>query len=194
VLPEGGTLFHAKNGSHYEAMAAQHAVSWYKSIRKQIDVPNGSLWLVTGCMKSKSWGIAAFSRPDDLCFIPSWWSNGYYWQPAKPEVARGGPTSKDLPKGLTNQCTFIQGYRIMLREDVHDSNFKPRIGVPSEEGRTSNVIREQLHQTLNPGIHNQSSMDPSSGQSVQGSSYMKSDTEFEVCLWQSGSYLSSADY
>ncbi len=95
-------------------------------------------------------------------------------------------------KGLTNQCTFIQGYRIMLREDVHDSNFKPRIGVPSEEGRTSNVIREQ-HQTLNPGIHNQSSMNPC-GQSVQGSSYMKSDTEFEVCLWQSGSYLSSADY
>jgi len=47
-----GILFYAKNKKSYEKLAAIHAESWYKSIMEQRDVPNGALFLVTGCMKS----------------------------------------------------------------------------------------------------------------------------------------------
>ena len=104
ALPEGGILLYAKNSKSYKKLAAIHAESWYKSVMEQRDVPNGGLWLVTGCMKSKSWGITTFSEPSKpgnvLQFTSSMLKHSkYYWKPENPNASKVGPVSKDIQIG-----------------------------------------------------------------------------------------------
>jgi hypothetical protein len=160
VLPEGGIFFHARDKRHYRKLAAQQAESWYKHIMAQRDAPNGALCLVTGCLKTKKWGITTFDQPSeahDVIFTSKFLSpDEYYWKPAIPNVTKIGPVSGDISRELWNQCTFICGYRIMLRQDVYKeleetvgvladeeeatSNQQPKWPVPTTHGHSSKLV------------------------------------------------------
>ncbi|KAJ7686067.1 hypothetical protein B0H17DRAFT_907284, partial [Mycena rosella] len=62
ALPHGSQLTKLENLEHMRRYASEHAESWYKYINgaRGRGLANGSLYLVTGCEKSRSWGMAAF--------------------------------------------------------------------------------------------------------------------------------------
>ncbi|KAJ7826201.1 hypothetical protein B0H14DRAFT_2368296, partial [Mycena olivaceomarginata] len=62
ALPCGAQLKKLENLETVRAYAATHAASWYKHIKgaRGRELDNGSLYLVTGCEKAESWGMASF--------------------------------------------------------------------------------------------------------------------------------------
>lgn len=108
-----------------------NAMSWYKFINRTLgrEAPNGSLYVATGCDKSAAWGIATMgeassSQTFSLQFTAvkasigasyscSWSSSG------------GAVTRSSAPSdfGLDtvqpqNQCLFVRGFKIMVREGI----------------------------------------------------------------------------
>lgn len=174
-------------------LAACHAESWYKYIikEKQWDVENGALFLVTGCMKSKQWGITTFDEHSLEgsgalhLSSPFWRQDNYKWRPVIPNVTKTGPTSKDIPKDSLNQCTFIRGYRIMLRDLVY-KRLQPTTCVPSDAGSSSEATRVQQPLSTLSNTQDHSSGHACQGQGAQSFSYMarcttSSTMEYEVC-------------
>ncbi|KAF9039418.1 hypothetical protein BDZ89DRAFT_1060862 [Hymenopellis radicata] len=75
MLPDGATRYDAMNEKLYERYAEKYAESW----REYVDdlghhLPNGSLYLVTGCDKAPTWGLAfsAFSVGAGFTYRTSW--------------------------------------------------------------------------------------------------------------------------
>jgi hypothetical protein len=104
------------------------------------DAPNGSLYLVTSCIKCTHWGIAVFDRPSasqdylqfvenealattdqNLCSKYDWKGSGAFI--AKVAIDSDIPDSRDGDN--SNQCVFLRGYKIMLRKDVWDNAIDP---------------------------------------------------------------------
>ncbi|KAF8336680.1 hypothetical protein F5887DRAFT_1246950 [Amanita rubescens] len=144
ALPTGATLYEAVNTLHFETHAARHAASWYEYVLKEgRDVSNGSLYFVTECIKSKSWGIAVFygrtTASDDLRVIFN--EGSCQWGRRGKVEARVGPKSKDIvlsDDDEPNQCVFLRGFKIMLRPDVWDK-LKSSIGVTTRDGESSSA-------------------------------------------------------
>ncbi|KAM6499202.1 hypothetical protein JOM56_004710 [Amanita muscaria] len=140
-LPAGATLFEAKNKLSFKALASRHAENWYRYtiVTRGRDVPNGSLYLVTSCIKCTDWGIAVFDRPsasqDYLQFIEHEFQttnrnlhSKYDWKGSGAFIAKVAmdsciPDSRD--DDGSNQCIFLRGYKIMLRKDVWDNAIDP---------------------------------------------------------------------
>ncbi|KAM6499185.1 hypothetical protein JOM56_004693 [Amanita muscaria] len=139
-VPAGATLFEAKNKLSFKNLASRHAEKWYKYtiVTRGRDVPNGSLYLVTSCIKCTHWGIAVFDRPsasqDYLQFIENEvlattnrdLRSKYDWKGLGSFIAK---VAIDIPDSTgddgTNQCIFLRGYKIMLRKDVWDNAIDP---------------------------------------------------------------------
>lgn len=132
-LPKGATLYEAKNKYPFRDLAARHAYHWYKYmiINKSRDAPNGSLYVVTGCVKAKHWGIAVFDRPsapqDYLQFIaddPGQNQDAqqtFNWKRIGAVITKIGPNSQDVDTAddeEPNQCLFLRGYRVMIRQPI----------------------------------------------------------------------------
>ena len=88
-----------------------------------IKISNGSLYLVTECIKSVNWGIAVFyAHPiadENLRVILE--DGSCQLVPGDKIEARVGPKPSDIivPDGEEpNQCVFLRGYKIMLRPDI----------------------------------------------------------------------------
>ncbi|KAJ7815518.1 hypothetical protein B0H14DRAFT_3745764 [Mycena olivaceomarginata] len=62
ALPHGSHLEKLRNVAEMRRYATKHAESWYKHVNdiRGRGLVNGSLYLVTGCEKAESWGIATF--------------------------------------------------------------------------------------------------------------------------------------
>ncbi|KAJ7922296.1 hypothetical protein B0H13DRAFT_2411034, partial [Mycena leptocephala] len=62
ALPHGAHLEKLGNLASMRQYAAKHAESWYKYVNETRGrgLVNGSLYLITGCEKAKSWGMASF--------------------------------------------------------------------------------------------------------------------------------------
>ncbi|KAJ7309190.1 hypothetical protein DFH08DRAFT_647633, partial [Mycena albidolilacea] len=62
ALPHGAHLQKLENLASMRRYAAKHAESWYKYVRETRgrELGNGSLFLITGCEKAQSWGMASF--------------------------------------------------------------------------------------------------------------------------------------
>ncbi len=78
MLPDGGNRYDTKHRSLFQQYATENALSWYiyanglDHLARQ--APNGSLYLVTGCDKTRSWGIAAVSRrPSRIQYLSDLW-------------------------------------------------------------------------------------------------------------------------
>ncbi|KAJ7798017.1 hypothetical protein B0H13DRAFT_1521250, partial [Mycena leptocephala] len=114
ALPHGSHLRKLDNLEAVRTYAAAHAESWFKYINgprgRGLD---GSLYLVTGCEKAPSWGVASFHTVDNtfqLSFKPVDGATRYRW--------RGNPAQKKyhdastIHETLWNQTTFIHGLSI----------------------------------------------------------------------------------
>ncbi|KAJ6544981.1 hypothetical protein DFH09DRAFT_927780, partial [Mycena vulgaris] len=124
VLPLGSHLKKLESLEDMRRYAAENAESWYKYVNgpRGRGLSNGSLYLVTGCEKSYSWGMAAFQgiptpTTFQLSFAPTAISemgaHNYRW------MATGPARTKDsgsLPvnTGPQDQTLFIHGFSISL--------------------------------------------------------------------------------
>ena len=128
-VPEGAIEDEATNIRPFEKLAARHGVQWYEyTMTRGRKISNGSLYLITSSTKCTQWGIAVFDRPctpgqglrfDKKRSLPFGKSTSkYHWKgshafPAKVSNLNQG----DAP----NQCVFLRGYKIMIRQDIFDN-------------------------------------------------------------------------
>ncbi|KAJ7860186.1 hypothetical protein B0H13DRAFT_1726670 [Mycena leptocephala] len=111
ALPHGSCLRKLENLEAVRTYAAMHAESWFKYINgRRGRGLNGSLYLVTGCEKAVSWGLASFHSLYDafqLSFTSTAGANQYRWigNPAQKKYHDLSP----IHDALWNQTTFIHG-------------------------------------------------------------------------------------
>ncbi|KAF8335282.1 hypothetical protein F5887DRAFT_614491 [Amanita rubescens] len=117
------------------------------------EVPNGSLYFVTDCIKSVNWGIATFYAPstayDDLHLVFD--ETSCRWEFRGKVEAREGPRPMDVIVAdgeEPNQCVFLRGYKIMLQQHIWDKLWNA-VAVESQGGESSSPsIRDsQSHGT-----------------------------------------------
>ncbi|KAJ6512915.1 hypothetical protein C8R45DRAFT_812510 [Mycena sanguinolenta] len=130
-LSRSSTALLLRNIAEMRHYATRHAERWYKHVNEARGrgLVNGSLYLVTGCEKAKSWGMASFcgvslpSRNEfQLSFRPTDAEAGRYrWKAPNCRHKHA-----DLPAvdGTTlNQTTFIHAFTISLSETIWGSLF-----------------------------------------------------------------------
>jgi hypothetical protein len=106
--------------------AAKHAKSWYKYVNEARGrgLVNGSLYLVTGWEKAKSWGMASFhdvslQNEFQLWFRPTADADDgyrYRWQAPYCHHKHADPPPVDGTP--LNQTTFIHAFTISLSEGM----------------------------------------------------------------------------
>ncbi|KAJ7158481.1 hypothetical protein C8R46DRAFT_392884 [Mycena filopes] len=128
ALPHGARLEKLEDVEHVRQYAACHAESWYKYINgtRGRALTNGSLYLITGCEKSASGGIASFQNVApgaefQLSFRPTAHADDDY----RYRFVRGTPArtkhfdvSARSDEGTLNQTTFLHGFSISLGEGI----------------------------------------------------------------------------
>ncbi|KAJ7476190.1 hypothetical protein FB451DRAFT_1366736 [Mycena latifolia] len=127
ALPDGALREKLENLEPMRQYAAKHAESWYKYVNgaRGRGLTNGSLYLVTGCEKTKSWGMASFQdvaaqHEFELSFKPSTdETSGYKYRWRRGTRAQqkhaDPPTEDETPP---NQTTFIHAFTISLGEGL----------------------------------------------------------------------------
>ena len=129
-MPSGATVYEARNIVDFQHLAARHAINWYRYMfSKGRGDPNGSLYLVTECTKSINWGTAVFyPHPTSSDYLRlTFDQESCQWNCQGKVDARTGPKAKDIigTDNGPNQCIFLRGYKIMLRQDVWDKLKSP---------------------------------------------------------------------
>ncbi|KAJ6562023.1 hypothetical protein B0H19DRAFT_1259642 [Mycena capillaripes] len=128
ALPHGARLEKLENLETMLRYAAKNAESWYKHINgpggRGRQLVNGFLYLITGCEKSQSWGMASFQniaaeREFQLRFKPNadataGWK--YRWRKGTP--ARTKCFMNSAEPNLANQTLFLHGFSISLGEGI----------------------------------------------------------------------------
>ncbi|PPQ89228.1 hypothetical protein CVT25_001307 [Psilocybe cyanescens] len=128
VLPHGADRYEAKAYGKYKAYVFSHSESWYEHLNQvqQREARNGSLYLVTGCNKAHSWGLAAGSLHQERTMgfsitarsqasgtvgtiYASWPNTGGM------ESRHFLPSTTEITKN-TNQCVFARGFVIGINE------------------------------------------------------------------------------
>lgn len=132
ILPHGAIQEDARNLRSFREYAMQHAVKWYQYVNgpRGREASNGSLYLVTGCVKAKSWGIASFPDASNVnAGLSLKFSSGssddtsnHRWHQSGAAVTKAGPAlSEQLQVDghlAVNQCTFVRGFRIALGDGL----------------------------------------------------------------------------
>lgn len=127
VLPDGSSSEKLVNLEALRRYACQNARSWYRYINgpRGRGAENGSIYLVTGCEKTESWGMAAYLdviKPDE--FRMSFGETGlsYDWIETGQGQAKSGYATLEPVDGALgvprNQCMFIHGFKIALGQGV----------------------------------------------------------------------------
>ncbi|KAJ7126818.1 hypothetical protein C8R44DRAFT_105932 [Mycena epipterygia] len=129
ALPHGSHLEKLENLESMRRYATKNAESWYKYINapegRGRRLVNGLLYLITGCEKSKSWGMASFQnvpaeKEFQLSFKPTAALNAgyqYRWRRGTPARTKWfSPTQGE--DNLTNQSLFLHGFSISLGESI----------------------------------------------------------------------------
>ncbi|KAJ7019809.1 hypothetical protein C8F04DRAFT_975264 [Mycena alexandri] len=126
ALPHGAHLEKLENLENMRRYAAKHAESWYQYVNgaRGRGLVNGSLYLITACEKSKSWGMASFhdvphENEFQISFSPTadeddgyryrWHGTRCRYKQADPPLVEGTPV---------NQTTFIHAFAISLGEGL----------------------------------------------------------------------------
>ncbi|KAF7973411.1 hypothetical protein HWV62_15211 [Athelia sp. TMB] len=108
----------------------KHAESWYEFINGHLgfEAPNGSLYVVTGCDKSSKWMIATDEESSSSLLLSTLtveaggrmiYSHSSFKMGSA--VVRSSASSglDDGMKQLQNQCLFVRGFKVMLREELN---------------------------------------------------------------------------
>lgn len=129
IMPDGATSEDYMALGELRRYAIKHAVSWYEFINDKLmrEAPNGSLYLVTGCDKSTTWGLATVSYgspepPNSLALrftttqlVKASATYTCSWQTCYPGSVRTGPDFGDGVQLDRNQCLFVRGFKIMIQ-------------------------------------------------------------------------------
>jgi hypothetical protein len=125
VLPEGGSSMDLQNVTGFYNYANSHALAWYKHVNGVLgyEAENGSLYLVTGCDKTRCWGTATFScdDPEDVFieFIP----RKFHQSSSLPQYRFGARRAAEVKVAPDFEqqnpaqagCTFVRGFRVAVR-------------------------------------------------------------------------------
>jgi hypothetical protein len=125
ILPDGATREDLRSTRRFHSYIRKWAPYWYQDL----DISNGSLFLVTGCDKTSDWAVATF---------PDYPRDGrselhYTWRPGNESgwdtrenvvsdryiIARAKVFGQD--EGARNQCVFLRSMRISLGEALWSS-------------------------------------------------------------------------
>ena len=126
----------------------EHASDWYEIAKEHYgeSISNGSLYLITGFYKARSWSLASFHDATDrerrqILVVPregegtTAWRD---WRSTFPLNYRNGPSHN----GNVNQTVFISGLKIAVRDDVFGwLSQKPEIQpVPAVQPRGNGLL------------------------------------------------------
>ncbi|KAK6974355.1 hypothetical protein R3P38DRAFT_3133460 [Favolaschia claudopus] len=126
ALPHGPHLTKLENLENMREYAAQHAENWYEYVNsprgRGRGLRNGTLYLITGCEKAQSWGMASYyaSRSRFLLeFKPRQVGaviNQYLWSGAPGQTNPSSTKShnKSADGSPMNHTTFVHGLSISL--------------------------------------------------------------------------------
>lgn len=169
MLPDGASATFAKSEARF-LRSIENAHSWFEHAEER-DRVERSLILVTGHVKSRSWGVAAIANTAragsvSLNFslseaVGSSLSGSHSWQGYSPWMCNTGPRT---PSRRSNQCVFLTGFKITRRhrlspfrllsevraitlKDGKTSYPRPRQRSDNPDGGTSSVSKS--HQTSN---------------------------------------------
>ncbi|TFK37375.1 hypothetical protein BDQ12DRAFT_724216 [Crucibulum laeve] len=143
-MPNGSTGADLKDERSLEEYIVQNAESWYRYVLKTNgkSVERNSLYLVTGWMKSSSWGIATYGvkMPEPYhilkigpVILPN---KKYLWTESSSAMARTGPSPDpdfSIESERENQCLFLQGFKIELSETAWKSIYSSVVTAASPE-------------------------------------------------------------
>lgn len=130
MLPDGATRYNTSNERAYEDYAEQYAESWFDFVENGLGrlLPTSSLYLVTGCDKSPSWGAAVIHNPTKsrrcaVNFTVGGVAGGGISYTTSSKRQRG-PNMRSFPQsGIDpsaqveeNQCVFARGLTITIRK------------------------------------------------------------------------------
>jgi hypothetical protein len=112
------------NINKFRRHAIENATRWYEFVNGKLgrEAPNGSLYLVTGCDKSITWGIASVAGATQANTLSLRFTAAqlqasaeytYSWETHCPATVRTGPSGLSP---LQNQCIFLRGFKLTLRE------------------------------------------------------------------------------
>ncbi|KAJ7621725.1 hypothetical protein DFH06DRAFT_770591 [Mycena polygramma] len=125
ALPDGAHVQELRKVERMRAYAAKHADGWYAYLKgpRGRELANGDLCLVTGCEKTRSWGMASYHTIREqfqLFFKPIAVAgatyNPYSWCGIHGQRNPSRRQSHDPPytNEPWNQTTFIHGWSISL--------------------------------------------------------------------------------
>ncbi|KAK0489408.1 hypothetical protein IW261DRAFT_413233 [Armillaria novae-zelandiae] len=155
VLPDGGARYDALNLSQFRSYAARNAHAWYQfaNIVCGREAANGSLYLVTGCDKTCSWGAASFFNPADtrsfsLKFLVGGVAEGniklgYSWKSAPSADVRAYPDDAltyFVDSLRPNQCVFLRGFGISIRTNA----LSQRVFGPTAISQISGTSKDRI--------------------------------------------------
>ncbi|KAF7374410.1 Pleiotropic drug resistance ABC transporter protein [Mycena sanguinolenta] len=138
TLPHGAHLEKLENLESMRRYAAEHAESWYKYVNgtRGRGLVNGNLYLVTGCEKPQSWGMASFhdvslQNEFQLLFRPTAAADSgyrYRWQGIHCRRKQADPPLDD--ETPPNQTTFIHAFAISVGERIWEKLFGVEVCQP----------------------------------------------------------------
>ncbi|KAF8997765.1 hypothetical protein BDQ17DRAFT_845341 [Cyathus striatus] len=170
AIPDGASEEDLRTEWDLKEFISKNALKWYRYARScGLELDRHSLYLVTGCMKSKTWGIATFGnavRERDSILLIGKSSNiigtPYMWkQSGEATTFRIGPTldpgittGNEPPADTENQCLFLRGFKIALSNELWNSvldrpeilaatNNKKRSFSPDESSRPQSSKRSR---------------------------------------------------
>jgi hypothetical protein len=115
VLPHGASDTNMrKSGRFLDLLTVDVALKWLDATE------SSSLILVTGCVKSRSWGVASVLNTSRQVFVSLNFSaaqvgGSYLWQSSSGGHHRDGPRP---PSNTQNQCVFMRGFKISSRKNL----------------------------------------------------------------------------
>ncbi|KAF8548780.1 hypothetical protein OG21DRAFT_1515937 [Imleria badia] len=145
ILPDGATSHDLPANERFRKVAMEHAFDWYEIAKEHYgeSISSGSLYLITGFYKARSWSLASFhdatgTEPRNIKVIPREGEPTIArreWMCTFPVQYRDGPGPDH--NGSVNQTIFISGFKIAVRDDVLGwMSQKPKVQlVPADRSR-----------------------------------------------------------
>ncbi len=128
------------SSSRLDAFLQEHYLDWYQyfSHYTHASPPNGSVYIVTGVDKARSWSIATFSLSSHDYKMTGGYTDGT-WLGANilPNDSDGGSSGNEN----LNQCVFLRGTRISLGKFPWFENFDDP---PDDEARYMVILHRPL--------------------------------------------------
>jgi hypothetical protein len=153
-LQDGANRLNLSSRTKFIDYAKKNASTWYAHANVHFgwNIRRDTLYLITGCDKATSWGAVSFSdrsvnRDASVKLMAHFISaNGSYnyWETSSAMTARVGPDSGGIGvKGQINQCLFVRGFRITVRDMTLGGWKKDFVSLDSKAGNIKIVSEER---------------------------------------------------